>query len=197
MALPASAQGTVEQVIDACVSISNGLKTGSDDKLKSGLGALKSHDVKPFSNLRPMSGETIDLDGHLLFDEEFVDSLIVNRLAMKEARRYAKIRKSRAGGSAKGCRMDTYAIEGGKAVTFKTSARGAKKIAIVGEPDGLFSLRITEKSGKVLYTDTDDVKTGRSVRVADFKLPENAASTILIEVSNRGKLDKSFAIITN
>lgn len=188
------AQTVVDKAIDACIGISAAAREGSTTKMKSSLAALRACDASPL--VLRVEGQQGDLDGHMVFDEEYIDSLISNRMVLKEAKRYAKMRNTRGTG-ASACRIGTYVADPGASLTFKTSGRGQKTVGVVGEPDGMFSMTITDKAKKQLYTDTKDVKKGQNSRRATVTLPEKSATTIYITVTNRGKQAKSFALITN
>ena len=62
--------------------------------LKAANMALKKADIVYFGDLWLEKGKDLSVDGHFIFDEEFVDSLAENRLIIKFSSRYMRKRAS-------------------------------------------------------------------------------------------------------
>lgn len=187
----------MSNAIDACTNMSAAMASMSTEQLKAANRILKAADIVDFGDLRLEKGEDISVDGHFIFDEEFVDSLIVNRKVIDFARKYAKRRSSRGSTGAVGrIKMTTKALQAGKKATWKTVNSNNAEYAIVAEPGGLFTMTIRDDNGTVLYAETVNNKKGESVRKAQLQLPDKA-TRIHIEVKNNGKNDASFALLGN
>lgn len=178
--------------------LSNALKDRSIDPLKAANKLLKAADIVEFNDLKLTKGKELDVNGHFVFDEEFIDSLIVNRKFLEFSRNYAKKRESRGTTNVNGrIRMTTKALKAGKSATWKTVNSGNAEFAIVAEPDGLFTMTISDKTGKVLYAETHRNKQGEPTRKVRVTLPQGKMTTLFIEITNHSKTDASFAFLKN
>ncbi len=187
----------MEKAIDICNQLSTAVGTRSTGSLKSANKAFKAAKLKDFSDIWLSSGEESNLDGHFLFDEEFVDSLIVNRKVLEFSRQYAEKRTDRGSMGGKGhIKLTTKALKAGQTATWRTVNRLDAEYALVAEPKGLFTMTIKDKTGKVLYTETVNNKKGAAVRRAVFTLPDKGTE-VYIEIVNRGRKDASFALLSN
>lgn len=187
----------MEKAIEACTNLSNAIGVATTSQLKAANKMLKAADIVDFGDLRLEKGKVLSVDGHFIFDEEFVDSLIVNRKVINFSSHYAKLRSHRASTNVKGrIKMTTKALSAGQSSIWKTANRRNAEYAIVAEPGGLFTMTIRDQKGKVLYAETVNNKKGASVRKARIQLPDKA-TRIFIEVKNNGKNDASFAILGN
>ena len=189
---------SMEKAISACVNLSAAINNGSKTPLSEANKLLKSAKIVNFGDIALVKGKELNVDGHFIFDEVFVDSLIVNRKVIDFASRYARNRSNRGSTGDPGqIKMTTRALKAGKSAIWKTVNRGDAEFAVVAEPGGLFTMTIRDADGKVLYTETKNNKQGESMRKARVKLSDNKRSTVLIEVINRGTSDASFAILKN
>lgn len=188
----------VQTTIDACMALQAAIGSGSTEGLKQASKALKACDVKPFNLLRCRDEEQPSLNGHFVFDYEFVDSLVNNRKVYKFAQRYAERAAQRGTSSSGKVFTKTCMVKGKKSTTYTLApVKGVQYIAVVTEPKGLVTLRIHDKTNDKWYNDTDDVNIGRSSRVHTLNLPKDKNCLLKIEVINTTKKDISFVIIGN
>lgn len=189
---------SMESAIAACQGVSQAIGNSSTAPLKAANKVLKAADIVNFGDLSLKKGKDLDVNGHLIFDEEFLDSLIVNRKVLAFSSRYAKKRSHRGSTGVEGrIRMTTKALKAGQSATWKTVNKGTAEFAVVAEPGGLLTMTIRNEKGKVLYAETVRNKQGAPMRKAQLKLPENESTTLLIEVVNHATTDTSFAILKN
>lgn len=187
----------MEKAIDACINLSNAIGSTTTSQLKAANKVLRAADIVDFGDLSLEKGKDLNVDGHFIFDEEFVDSLIINRKVIDFSSRYAKKRASRSSTGVKGrIKMTTKALKAGQKSVWKTVNRRTAEYAIVAEPGGLFTMTIRDDIGNVLYAETSNNKKGEPVRKATIQLPDKA-SRIHIEIKNNGKTDASFALLGN
>ncbi len=188
---------SMEKAIEACTGLSNAIQARTTSQLKAANKELKAANTVNFGSLRLHKGKELSVDGHFIFDEEFVDSLLVNRVVLNFSSHYAKKRSSKGVASGKGkIKMTTKALKAGENTIWKTSNSRNAEYALVAEPGGLFTMTIRDENGKVLHAETVNNKTGAAVRKAKFQLPDRA-TRIFIEVRNTGKKDASFALLGN
>ena len=187
----------MEKAIEVCTNLSNAIGAITTSQLKSANKALKAADIVDFGDLWLEKGKDLSVDGHFIFDEEFIDSLIVNRKVIDFSGHYAKKRSSRASTNVNGrIKMTTKALKAGQKSVWKTVNRRNAEYAVVAEPGGLFTKTIRDDKGNVLYAETVNNKKGEPVRKARIQLPDKA-TRIFIEIKNNGKNDASFALLGN
>ncbi len=187
----------MEKAIEVCTNLSNAIGATTTSQLKSANKALKAADIVDFGDLWLEKGEDLSVDGHFIFDEEFIDSLIVNRRVIDFSSHYAKLRNSRASTNVNGrIKMTTKALKAGQNSIWKTVNRRNAEYAIVAEPGGFFTMTIRDDKGNVLYAETVNNKKGEPIRKAKIQLPDKA-TRIFIDVKNNGKNDASFALLGN
>lgn len=188
----------MENAISACQGLSKAIEDSSTAPLKAANKVLKAADIINFGDLSLHKGKELDLNGHFIFDEEFVDSLVANRKVLEFSRKYAEKRSHRGSTGVDGrIRMTTKALKSGQTSIWKTVNRGDAEFAVVAEAGGLLTMTIRDGAGKVLYAETKDNKKGASIRKAQLKLPENKMTTLFIEITNHSKSDSSFAFLKN
>lgn len=195
----AKAQPTpeVQTAIDACLALRAAVGAGSNEGLKQANKALKACNVKPFNKLRCRDEKQPSLNGHFVFEPEFVDSLIQNRKVYKFAQQYADRSAQRATSSSGKVFAKTCMVKGKKSTTYTLPAKGTQYIAVVTEPKGLVTLRIHDKTNDKWYNDTDDVNIGHPSRIQTLDLPKEKNSLLEIEIINTSKKNISFVIIGN
>lgn len=187
----------MEKAIGACKNIADAMASMNEEQLKAANKMLRAADIVDFGNLRLEKGKDLSVDGHFIFDEEFIDSLIVNHKEREFSSRYAKKRSRRGSTSVNGrIKMTTKALKAGHSATWKTSNHKNAEYAIVAEPGGLFTMTIWNEKGKVIYTETVNNKRGEQIRKAKIQLPQYY-TRIFIEIKNNCKNDASFAILSN
>lgn len=187
----------MEKAIEACTNLSNAIGATTTSQLKAANKELKAADIVNFGDLWLEKGQDISLNGHFIFDEVFVDSLIVNRKVIDFSGTYAKKRSARGSTGVNGrVKMTTKALKAGQNAIWKTVNRRNAEYAIVAEPCGLFTMTIRDDNGNVLYAETVSNKKGEPVRKAQIQLPDKA-TRIFIEIKNNGKNDASFALLGN
>lgn len=187
----------MEKAIEVCTNLSNAIGSTTTSQLKAANNELKAADIVNFGDLWLEKGKDLSLDGHFIFDEEFVDSLIVNRKVLSFSSQYAKKRSSRESTSVNGrIKMTTKALKAGQNSIWKTVNRRNAEYAIIAEPGGLFTMTIRDDKGNVLYAETVNNKKGEPVRKVQIQLPDKT-TRIFIEVKNNGKNDASFALLGN
>lgn len=182
---------------EACVKMSVAAGTGSQTGLVEANKIFKACDMRDFSILQCVDSDPLSLDGHFVFDDKFVDSLIAGRDVYRFAQRYALDRLQRGASSSGTIFSRNGAVRKLSSVKYTFVSRGFQEIAVVAEYGGLITLRIHDKSHGKWYNDIDDVNNGRMSRYKVFNLPHNERSLLEIEIINTSDRDISFIIISN
>ncbi len=196
----ASAQSVTEikPVLDACNALRDAISVGTNESLRNANNTYKGLAIKEFDLLRLTQGEEMSLDGHFVFNPEFIDSLIVNRQTYRFAQRYADRGRER-GTSSKGfIATKNCGIKKNSTLKYSLPSRRHQEIAVVTEPGGAVSLKVYDKkSGDMLYRDTQNIRKGEAFRSLAIELPPNKVTALEIEIKNTTDRDISFVIIGN
>ena len=189
---------STQAVFDACSQMRAAIGSGSTATLRTANTALKECKVRDFSSFNPVDENTLSLDGHFVFDYEFVDSLIAGREVYKFAQRYADRTTVRGTTSVPDqVFTKTCAVKGNASVKYTFKSRGHQELAVVTEPGGLVTLRVHDTTNDVWYNDTKKVKKGQPTRTLVFDLPTAKRNELEVEVINLSKEDISFVVISN
>ena len=188
--------GNVKVVYDACVSIRTAVASGSAPALCEANSILKSARIGHFGILKCISGESLSLDGHLVFDHEFIDSLLVSRNVYRFAQSYLDKSMRRGTSSADKVFMKTSCVKAFEALQYKFNAKGRQELALVTEPGGLVNFKVYDTRNDIWHNDDDDLNVGKSSHYRVFDIPEGV-SGIVVEVINKTDEDISFVIISN
>lgn len=189
----------MQKAFDVCWALRTAISSGNTASLKSANEEFKKCNLRPFSSLRPQESDTTSLNGHFVWDEVFVDSLIDGRDVRAFAQRYAERRTQRGATETRGgtVLIKSCAVKGKGKARFTFVSEKHQEIAVIAEPQGKLTLRIhTDRTGK-WHNDDQDVKRGRESRIHVFDLPEGVKDTIEIEVINCKDEDISFVILSN
>lgn len=188
-------------VYDACLNLRAAIKAGSTAALRTANTALKACDTSPFASLRATDTSGPTLDGHFIFDQVFVDSLIEGRDVYRFAQRYAESRSVRGTTSAGKIYTKNAAVKAHSSVKFTFRSRDHQELAVVTEPgatdrDAAITLRVHDLTHDQWYNDTRDIKRGQPSRLLSFDLPSDPCK-LELEVINCGNKDISFVVISN
>ena len=196
LVLPLHAQElspAMEKAVDICSRMSDGAR-GATTILESANKDLKNAKLSNFYDLWLQEGTELDLNGHFVFDETFVDSLVKNHRVIEFSRRYAENRSDR--GSGRGIKIVTKGLRAGQKAIWMSRNKGLAEYAVVGEPKGKFTVTVRDAKGNVLFAEPKHNKIGSNVRKLKIQLPEKS-TPIYLEVRNCGKQDASFALLSN
>lgn len=194
-----SAQNFSEEfgkVYDACMSLRSASISGSTSLMKSAGVELKEAETKFFSTLKCLDKNKPSLNGHFVFDHEFVDSLIINKNVYSFAQGYAE-RVAERGMSTRGnIYIKTCCVSASSSTRYSFVSSGYQELAVIAEGDGLINLRVYDATNKVWHNDTQDLNVGRPSRTRTFEVP-NTHARLEIEVINKTDKDISFVVISN
>lgn len=185
----------MSNAINICQNLSGAIGSSNTSRLRDANNSLKAADIVNFGDLWLVKGKDLNVNGHFIFDEDFIDDLIKDGKVLSFSSKYAKKRSVRNYSDKTGkVKLTTKALKAGQSCTWRTSDRKNAEYALVAEPGGLFTMTIRDKSGKVLYAETVNNKAGSNIRKAKIQLPANS-TIIFLEIKNCGKKDASFALL--
>lgn len=189
----------MQSAYDACLQLQSAINAGGTAGLRDANQQLKECNPAYFSSLHVVDEELLpSLNGHFVFDYEFVDSLIANRLVYEFAERYAERCAERGTSSSKDkVFMKTCMVSANSSTRLTFHSRGHQELAVVAEPGGLITLRVHDTTNDMWYNDTKKVKKGLPSRALVFDLPTSKRCALEVEVINKSKKDVSFVVISN
>lgn len=163
---------------------------------------FQNYNLHIYQGLKVIKGEIVSLDGHYIFNEEFMQ-------LCSEGSKYANADKlnnkanllgSRGQISVNSILYKNFCIKGNSSLTLSFPARGYEEIGVITEPGGAVSLRahITNKDGlDKWYSTTNNFTKGEPYRRIQFDIPTDVRNIVEIEIINCTNKDVSFVILSN
>lgn len=190
---------SIDDVMDACISMQEALENNDAAALKKAAEALRETQTTAFTSLRCKDDTISSLNGHFVFNDVFVDSLVVGANPYDNADdiNRSTIHRGQMSGGAK--LTKTCMVKAGKSTKYSFASRGRQELGIVAEPGGLITTRIhvTNSAGlNEWHNDTKNPNGTRRYKTA-FDLPSDKRNTVELEVINKSGKDISFVVISN
>jgi hypothetical protein len=191
---------SIEAAINACINIRDAVAANDTAAIRQAARSLEAAGTRSFKSLQCMDDTIASLEGHLVFNEAFADSLAEGKNVYRKANDISHIRTLRGQNANGSIRTNTCFVKAGKSTKWAFYSKGHQELAIVAEAGGLVTMKIhvTNSAGfDKRFDDTEQVKTGRPQRKTSFELPKDKKNTVELEVVNCGKKDCSFVVISN
>lgn len=191
---------SIQAAIDACIAMRDAVAAGDTAAIRQSSKDLKSSGVSNFGSLRCKDDTIASLNGHLVFDEAFADSLAEGKDVYQKAddmNRSTAHRGQTADGS---ILTKTCFVKAGKSTKYSFASKGHQELAVVAEAGGLVTMKIHVTNSAGLdrrFDDTKSVKAGLPQRKTAFELPSDRRNTVELEIINCGQNDCSFVVISN
>lgn len=192
----------IQKTIDACASFANAAANEDISAMKAAKKDMLDCNMVYYEDLKEVDcRDSISLNGHLVFNECFADSLIAGKNAYLESDRINRLTKDRGQLKNGDILTKTCFVKAKGKAKFTFKSTGYQELAIVAEPHGLVSMRVhvVNKAKKInrWYNDTKDVAKGRNIRKTSFRLPAKPCSLVTLEVTNCSNRNISFVVISN
>lgn len=190
----------IQAAYNACITFRDAAITGDTALIRPAAEGLRGAQTCDFASLRCSAGSEESLNGHLVFNVAFADSLADGRDAYGKADDLNRTSTTRGQYDDGKVHSKTCFVRAGKSTKYTFPSRGHQELAVVAESGGLVTVKIhvTNRAGlNVRYDDTKDVHQGRPQRKAVFELPTDRTNTVELEIVNCGKKDCSFVVISN
>lgn len=191
---------SIDAAVNACIALRDAVANNDSAAIKQSANELKAAGTTNFNSLRCRDDSISSLNGHLVFDEAFADSLAEGKDVYGKAddmNRSTAHRGQTADGS---ILTKTCFVKAGKSTKYSFASKGHQELAVVAESGGLVTMkiRVTNSAGlDKRFDDTKNVKKGMPQRKTSFELPNDRRNTVELEVVNCGKIDCSFVVISN
>ena len=193
---------SIQAAIDACLLLAESAKSKDTIALQKAKGAMEACKLSNFGSLRSQNrDENESLEGHLVFNVAFADSLANGKDAYKNAGNINRSSTHRGQMQPGEILTKTCFIKAkGKSIyTFPSHDR--QELAVVAEPGGLITTRVhtvnKTKGINEWHNDTVDVAKGRNSRKKAFNLPSRPRSQVTLEITNCTNKDITVVVISN
>lgn len=213
---------SIQAAIDACIMLANAAERKDSIALLKAKEAMENCNLSNFGSLRlkrsslgilgafgsaGISGlpthiyENESLDGHLIFNAAFADSLANGKDAYKNADNINRSLTHRGQMQTGGILTKTCFVKAKCKSIYSFTSCNRQELAIVAEPGGLITTRVhvVNKTKRIneWHNDTRDVTKGRNSRKMAFTLPHNPKSQVTLEITNCTNNDISVVVISN
>ena len=191
---------SIDATVNACIAMRDAVANNDSTAIKQSAKDLKNCNTTSFNSLRCNDDSIASLNGHLVFDEAFADSIAEGKDVYGKAddlNRSTAHRGQTADGS---ILTKTCFVKAGKSTKYSFDSKGHQELAVVAETGGLVTMkiRVTNSAGlNKRFDDTKKVKKGMPQRKNSFELPNDRRNTVELEIVNCGKKDCSFVVISN
>lgn len=193
---------SIQSAIDACLLLAESAESNDTTALRKAKEAMQACGLSNFGALRQQNrDENESLDGHLVFNVAFADSLAEGKnpyINADNINRSSTHRGQMTGGQI--LTKTVFVKANGKSV-YTFNSRDRQELAIVAEPGGLVTTRVhavNKQAGiNEWHNDTADVAKGRNSRKTAFTLPHSPRSQVTLEITNCTNKDISVVVISN
>ena len=191
---------SIDAAFNACVAMRDAVEANNSEAIKQSAKDLKDCNTANFSSFRCKDDSIESLNGHLVFDEAFADSLSEGKDVYDKADELNRTTAHRGQTSDGSILTKTCFVKAGKSTKYSFASKGHQELAVVAEAGGLVTMKIHVTNSAGLdkrFDDTKSVKTGLPQRKTSFELPTDRRNTVELEIVNCGKKDCSFVVISN
>ena len=191
---------SIDAAFEARIAMRDAVAANDSAAIKQSANDLKAAGTTNFNSLHCKDDNTASLNGHLVFDEAFADSIAEGKDVYGKADDMNST-KAHRGQTADGSILTkTCFVKAGKSTKYSFASKGHQELAVVAEAGCLVTMRIhvTNSAGlDTRFDDTKNVKKGMPQRKTSFELPTDRRNTVELEIVNCGKKDCSFVVISN
>ncbi len=193
---------SIQSAVDACLLFVESVEVKDTAALVEIINAMKACRLTDFSSLKQKNrNENESLNGHMVFNIAFADSLVQGKDPYKNADFINKLMTHRGQMKPGEILTKTCFVKANGKSVYTFNSRGRQELAIVAEPGGLVTTRIhvvnKEKKINEWHNDTFDVAKGRNSRKSAFTLPQKPVSLVTLEIINCTNKDISVVVISN
>ena len=205
MSMSAQNEGTdsmsIQAAIDACIAMRDAVAANDTAAIRMSAKDLREVGTTSFNSLRCKDDYIASLNGHLVFNDVFADSLAKGNVSVYDKSDMINRSAAHRGQTADGSILTkTCFVKAGKSSKWSFASKGHQELAVVAEAGGLVTMKIHVTNSAGLdkrFDDTKSVKVGLPQRKTSFELPTERRNTVELEIINCGNKDCSFVVISN
>ena len=185
---------SIDATINACIAMRDAVANNDSAAIKQSAKDLKAAGTTSFNSLRCKDDSIASLNGHLVFDEAFADSIAEGKDVYGKADDLTRSTAHRGQTADGSILTKTCFVKAGKSTKYTFASKGHQELAVVAEAGGLVTMKVHVTNSAGLdkrFDDTKNVKKGMPQRKTVFR------NTVELEIINCGKKDCSFVVISN
>ena len=186
---------SIDATINACIAMRDAVANNDSAAIKQSAKDLKAAGTTSFNSLRCKDDSIASLNGHLVFDEAFADSIAEGKDVYGKADDLTRSTAHRGQTADGSILTKTCFVKAGKSTKYTFASKGHQELAVVAEAGGLVTMKVHVTNSAGLdkrFDDTKNVKKGMPQRKTVFELPSDRRYTVELEIINCGKKDCSF-----
>lgn len=193
----------LDKVVATYINLRDAAAISDTIVLKQVAEQLRRYNPSDFKTFHLVEDETMSLNGHIVFDEAFADSLSKGVDIYQQSDSLNRVIGERSVGmqSPRGrLQSKTIIIKANQTASCTFVAKGVKKIAVVAEGGGRVSMTMQglyKNKPYTQYVDTEKVKKGMPHRTGTLALREDCLSIVLMKIKNCVQKDISIVITMN
>ena len=191
---------SIEAAFNACIAMRDAVAANDSSAIRQSARDLKDCGTTTFNSLRCKDDSIASLQGHLVFDEAFADSLADGKDVYGKADDMNRSKVHRGQTADGSILTKTCFVKAGKSTKYSFASKGHQELAVVAEAGGLVTMKVHVTNSAGLdkrFEDTKNVKKGMPQRKTSFELPTDRRNTVELEIVNCGPKDCSFVVISN
>lgn len=190
----------IQDAYEACILFRDAVASGDTSAIRQSADSLRAASMGDFHSLSSEERDVFSLDGHLVFNVDFADSLAAGKDVWGKAGDIDEFSAIRGQYTDNKVHSKTCFVKAGESTKYSFQSKGYQELAVVAEAGGLVTMRIhvTNRAGlDERHDDTKYVDAGRPHRKASFNLPTSYSNTVELEIINCSNKDCSFVVISN
>lgn len=193
---------SIQAAIDACLLLAESADSKDAIALKKAKVAMEKCKLSDFGSLTSQNQDVNEsLEGHLVFNVAFADSLANGKDAYKNADNINRSSIHRGQMQPGEILTKTCFIKAKSKSVYTFPSHDRQELAVVAEPGGFITTRVhavnKTKGINEWHNDTVDVAKGRNSRKTSFNLPLRPRSQVTLEITNCSNKDITVVVISN
>lgn len=193
---------SIQAAVDACLLLAEAAESKDTVVLRKAKESMEECNLSDFGLLRAQNRDVNEsLEGHLVFNVAFADSLANGKDAYKNSDNINRSSVHRGQMQQGGILTKTCLIKAKDKSVYTFVSSDRQELAVVAEPGGLITTRVhavnQTKGINEWHNDTTDVTKGRNSRKTAFNLPHVPKSRVTLEITNCTNKDISVVVISN
>ena len=178
---------SIDATINACIAMRDAVANNDSAAIKQSAKDLKAAGTTSFNSLRCKDDSIASLNGHLVFDEAFADSIAEGKDVYGKADDLTRSTAHRGQTADGSILTKTCFVKAGKSTKYTFASKGHQELAVVAEAGGLVTMKVHVTNSAGLdkrFDDTKNVKKGMPQRKTVFELPSDRRNTVELEIIN-------------
>ena len=133
---------SIDATINACIAMRDAVANNDSAAIKQSAKDLKAAGTTSFNSLRCKDDSIASLNGHLVFDEAFADSIAEGKDVYGKADDLTRSTAHRGQTADGSILTKTCFVKAGKSTKYTFASKGHQELAVVAEAGGLVTMKV-------------------------------------------------------